>query len=479
MSLLVASLFAVALAQPTSFAAALACPSPQELPAATRAALEQAAAAEAAGEAVRAEELLRAALDGDERSVALHVALGRFLYVNGNGAEGLGLLWRATELGPKDVAAAGTLADALLAERDFYESEGDTANADANLLRAKEVLDRVRNEPAARDSDYRTRRVRVLLRVDGGGEEAYALAAGLLEEAPDDLERHALLNEAAAAGRAIDAALAWYDAHETEPWVAAWFRAGLLAARATANYNNFVDDEKARADYIAAEEQMQLAARANPEFFDAASERISFYRSWSGWILHRQERYEEAFDLFISAWGRNPANDNAITGVFWICGRWYELGNLDAAREGYRQACTLAPQRPEFWNNYALLCRDTGHYEESFKAYRRTLELTPDDPRIVNDCALILQYHLKRDLDLAERWYIRAEDLSRANLAVAENEGDVGRAAEQRAILGDALVNLARLYGDQGKIAESAEHWNELRAIDPTRDELPENQPER
>lgn len=479
MPLFVASILAVALAQGAGASPAAAAPAQEQLTEATRLALEQATTAEAAGDAARAEELLRAALDGDPRSVALHVALGRLLYVNGNGAEGLGLLWRSTELGPKDVAAAGTLADALLAERDFYESEGDTANADANLQRAKEVLDRVKGEPGAIAADYRTRRVRVLLRIDGGGEEAYALAAGLLDEAPDDLERHALLNEAAAAGRAIDAALAWYDAHELEPWVAAWFRAGLLAARATYNYNNFIDDQKARADYVAAEQQMELAARANPEFFDAASERISFYRSWSGWIFHRQERYEEAFDLFISAWGRNPANDNAITGVFWICGRWYELGKLEAAREGYRQLCTLAPQRAEFWNNYALLCRDTGEYEESFKAYRRTLELTPDDPRIVNDCALLLQYHLKRDLDLAERWYIRAEDLSRANLDAAVNEGDEGRAAEQRAILGDALVNLARLYGDQGKLAESAEHWNELRAVDSSRDELPENQPQK
>ncbi len=445
----------------------------------TRAAISHASEAELAGDPARAEELLRAALDQDERSVALHVALGRLLYAHDQGAEGLGLLWRATELGRRDVAAAVALADVLLEERDSFEAEGDSSNAEANLQRAKEVLDRVKAEPQAASAEYRTRRVRVLNRVEGGGAEAFELAAKLVEEAPADLERHALLADAATAGRAFDPALAWYAAAELEPWVAAWFSAGILAARATWNFNNYVDDGKAIADYVAAEQRMSMAARLNDELFDAASERISYYRSWSGWILHRQERYDEAFDRFISAWGRNPANENAIAGVFWICGRWYELGNLDQAREGYRQACVLAPQRPEFWNNYALICRDSGHYEESFRAYRRTLELTPDDPRIINDCALILQYHLKRDLDLAQRWYVQAEDLARANLAAAEADVDEARAAEQRAILGDALVNLARLFGDQGKLAESAEHWNELRAIDPTRDELPENQPQK
>jgi tetratricopeptide (TPR) repeat protein len=313
------------------------------------------------------------------------------------------------------------------------------------------------------------------MRIERGGEEAFARAFALAKADPTELERHALLVEAAAVGQGFDAALAWYDEGTQPPWQVEWFAAGCLAARATWNFNHYVDDDKAFADYAAAEQRMVLSAKLRPEFVEAASERVSYYRSWSGWIRHRQDRLDEAFDLFNHAWGRHPQNENAISGMFWVCGRWYDVGELEKAREGYRVLCSLVPERSEFWNNYGLICRDTGHYEESFRAYRKAMELLPDDPRIVNDCALILQYHLRRDLDQAELWLIRAEDLARANLAAAENDGDEARATEQRLILGDALVNLARLYGEQQKMAEAGEHWNELRAVDPTREELPEN----
>jgi len=437
--------------------------------------LAAAAEAQRAEDAAKAEELLRAALDRAPAHPDVHVALGRHLYVNGQGAEGLGLLWRAVELASRHVAAAQTLAEALLAEADYYVEQGDAGNADASVARADEQLARVEPEEGAQTPAFQALRVRVLMRIDGQGEAAFARAFALAKADPTDLERHALLVEAAGSGRGFDAALAWYDEGTQPAWQIEWFAAGCLAARATWNFNHYLDDERAFADYVAAEKRMELAGKLRPEYHDAAGERISFYRSWSGWIRHRQERLDEAFELFNAAWGRVPQNENAISGMFWVAGRWYELGELEKAREGYRVLCSLAPQRSEFWNNYGLICRDTGHYEESFRAYRKAMELLPDDPRIVNDCALILQYHLRRDLDLAELWLIRAEDLARANLAAAENDGDDARATEQRLILGDALVNLARLYGEQQKMAEAAEHWNELRALDPTRDELPEN----
>lgn len=448
---------------------------PAEDRARSNALLQAAQGAIEAGDATRAEELFRAARDAASGSADAHVALGRFLYANGSTGEGLGLLWRATELDKQHVAAASALAEALLVDADYFAEQGDSANSDASNGRAYDVLQKIADQQDAQEVSVLTLRVKVLLRLDGKGEEAFALAFQLLEAHPDDLGLHALLVDAAALGKGFDAALAWYETATLEPWVTEWFAAGHLAARATWNFNNYVDDERAMADYVAAERRMVAVARLRPDYFEAATERISFYRSWSGWIRHRQDRLDEAFDLFVTAWGRDPANENAISGMFWICGRWYELGEMEKAREGYRQLCAIASDRAEFWNNYALICRDTGLYEESYRAYRKALALLPDDPRIVNDCALILQYHLKRDLDLAERWYIRAEDLARANFAQAENDGDDARVAEQRAILGDALVNLARLYGDQGRMAESAEHWNELREVEATREELPEN----
>jgi Flp pilus assembly protein TadD len=229
-------------------------------------------------------------------------------------------------------------------------------------------------------------------------------------------------------------------------------------------------------DYLDADKLVLESARLNPEIFDAASERASFYRSWAGWVRYtRQQRTEEAWDLFVSACGRDPTNNNAVEGLSWVGARLYEAGDLDQARELYRQACMVAPERADFWNNYGLICRDTGHFEESFRAYRRSMALAPDDPRIINDTALILLYHLHRDLDQAEKWFIRGEDLSRARLEQAKADGDDGAIAEQRGVVGDCLCNLARLYSEQGRMQEAAENWNELRDVDATRPELPEN----
>lgn len=425
-------------------------------------------------DAAEQEAKLRAALDAEPRSVAANVALGRFLCVQGQTAEGLALLWRATEIDPKDVPAVAALAQSLLEEADWNESSGDSAESNTNVQRARDAIERVKGMAGTEEPSFRALRVRVLIRA-GFGEEAFPAALELVKAHPEDLDLHALLVDAANAGAGFDAALAWYDEAKLEPWVVSWFGAAQLAARATWNFNHFVDNDKAMADYAAAADRMATAARLRPDWFAAANERISYYRSWSGWIRHREERYDEAFDLFMSAWGREPSNENAISGLFWVCGRWYETGAMEKAREGYRQLCVVAPERAEFWNNYALICRDTGQYEESFRAYTKAVGLSPDDPRLINDRALILQYHLHRDLDLAEQWLVQAEDLSRAKLAQAESDGDEAAADEQRAILGDALVNLARLFADEGRAVESAEHWNELREVAPARPELPEN----
>ncbi len=437
--------------------------------------LQQAAAAEETGNSDEAVQLLRAALDLAPKSSKVTAALGRVLYQSGESSEGMALLWHAIELGPKEIEPLVALVDALLAERDYFDEQGDSGNADASLTRARDVLGKVKGEPGATAIDFRLRRVRVLRCFDDGMKEAFEIASGLVAEQPDNLELHAAFTDTAAIVKEFDRALAWYEKAELPPWVTAWYSATLLASRASWNFNQYVDDEQAVKDYAAAEQRIVESARLNDQYFDAASERASFYRSWAGWVRFRQERIDEAWDLFMSAWGRNPQNDNAIRGLYWVCGRHYDQGNLDQAREAYRQLCNAAPDRAEFWNNYALICRDTGQFEESFRGYRRAMDLAPGDARVINDCALILQYHLHRDLDLAERWYIHAEDLSRASRAQAIDQGDEGAIAEHRSVLGDVLVNLARLYADQGKVAESAEHWNELRAVDATRNELPEN----
>lgn len=84
------------------------------------------------------------------------------------------------------------------------------------------------------------------------------------------------------------------------------------------------------------------------------------------------------------------------------------VDRLDAAREVFRLVATAQNNSSDDWNNYAFFCRETARYEESYGAYSRALELAPDDPGVLNDTALILQYHLNRDLEYAVELYERA-----------------------------------------------------------------------
>jgi tetratricopeptide (TPR) repeat protein len=437
--------------------------------------VKQAAAAEEAGNHEEAESLLRAALEADVKSVEANARLGKFLYDQGNATEGLALLWRAIGMAPKDAATACQLIDCLFAEEAAFDEANDTMNASSQVARAAKVLADFAAAGGIADREIRIRQIRVAARTPDKEAEGYALAKQLVEAEPADQTLHVLFVEAATAAKVYDEALDFYEKTPVEPWLRAWFEAQVHVARAHMYFNRYTDDEKVAQDYQAAEEQVLLAAKLHPEVFDAASERASFYRSWRGWTRLRQERIDEAWDLFASAWGRDPKNDNAIGGLAYVGQRLYESGDLEKGRELYRQACVIAPTRADFWNNYGLICRDSGHYEESFRAYLRALELAPDDPRTINDTYLILLYHLNRDLDLAEHQFIRAEDLARAKLAVAQQGDDEGATADAKLVLGDVLVNLARLYSQQGRMQEAGEHWNEVRAVDPTRHELPEN----
>jgi tetratricopeptide (TPR) repeat protein len=450
-----------------------------ETASAVHALVEKAAGEVDAGNLDDAEALLRQALEKDVKSVEANVALGRFLHDDarqaGTGSEGLALLWRAVGLDAKDEGAACALIDALLVEHAAYSESGDAMNADAQVARARKVLADHAAAGGQPSKEIRVRQARVGARSEGGEAAALALARQLVTDEPQDEVLHVLFVETAGAAKAFDEALGFYEKAAVEPWLAAWFEAELHVARAHMLFQRYTDDEKAAQDYLDAERLVLQSARLHPEVFEAASERASFYRSWRGWTRLRQERLDEAWDLFVAAWGRDPKNDNAIGGIAFLGQRLYEMGELDRARELYRQACEIAPTRGDFWNNYGLICRDTGHYEESYRAYLRAVELAPDDPRAVNDCYLLLLYHLHRDLDLAEREFIRAEDLARAKFDAANQGGDEPPIADARGVLGDVLVNLARLYSEQGRMQEAGEHWNELRAVDPGRHELPEN----
>ncbi len=118
-------------------------------------------------------------------------------------------------------------------------------------------------------------------------------------------------------------------------------------------------------------------------------------------------------------------------------------GDLRGAKPIFDSLSQADPDDAGFWNNYGLLCRDTGDYQVSLSAYRRSLALDNTDPRVTNDTAVILHYYLKENDEEARALYQRALDL--ANAALEEGDLDQERLAFLNEVVRDARSNLARL----------------------------------
>lgn len=124
-------------------------------------------------------------------------------------------------------------------------------------------------------------------------------------------------------------------------------------------------------------------------------------------------------------------------------------GTYDEAREVHAALTAATRESSAVWNNYALLCRDTGVYDESYRAYTVALEINGPDARLLNDTALVLHYHLMGDdpelTATARRLYGEAIQLAETGL-LAEDLTE-GTRAELELALTDARNNLRLLDG--------------------------------
>lgn len=115
------------------------------------------------------------------------------------------------------------------------------------------------------------------------------------------------------------------------------------------------------------------------------------------------------------------------------------------------------------YNNAALAARDLGVqranagdaagarelWERSYAHYERAVALTPDDPRIVNDCGLMLVYHLDRDLERARALFDRAIELGRQQLEALPADADPRERERLEEAVGDAYQNIAVMLREQ------------------------------
>jgi len=129
---------------------------------------------------------------------------------------------------------------------------------------------------------------------------------------------------------------------------------------------------------------------------------------------------------------------------------------------------------PDRWgflyNNAALAARDLGVmvqkngddkaamelWERSYRYYEKAVELSPTDARIVNDCGLMLIYHLNRDFDRARMMFDKAIEIGSEQLAeMTEDTGERERQLLEEAV-GDAWQNIAVMMREHqnGKFQE-------------------------
>jgi tetratricopeptide (TPR) repeat protein len=130
--------------------------------------------------------------------------------------------------------------------------------------------------------------------------------------------------------------------------------------------------------------------------------------------------------------------------VQFLADRAYQKGRIEHSRD-LNHVLAYLLDSADAWNNRALLCRDTGRYQDALDAYRRALEKEPDSPQLLNDCAVILQHHVPTPERLLEArgMYDRAIAIADKELAKPSLPPELRQRIEKAR--DDARKNLAEL----------------------------------
>lgn len=263
----------------------------------------------------------------------------------------------------------------------------------------------------------------------------------------------------------------WTEALARDPERGApltWLRENIDAARRTDMYAKAIErfdalgtqpaDGKARLLWLLGvldfgEKRYEECRKRMQACYDLRNDWLNalFYHGLASWKLDDQDMGLLAFGLFAQKDAVQLAKSirdslaNADVNkelVKYYADLAFKRGNAPMSRD-LNHTVALLEDDAARWNNYAFLCRETAQYEESWRAYQKALGHAPEDPQLLNDAAVILQYHLLRDLDEAASMYADAIKFADAELAKKSVTPEDRKRFEQAKT--DAGNNLAAL----------------------------------
>jgi len=443
-----------------------------------------------------------AALRGERGSLLLQEAAGGYeraarLLPDASGPR-LGLARVALDEGSPD-RALESARDATRLARD-----GDD-RYEGNLLQARALTDLLAEEEAGsapRDSRAAEARraAEECIALDPSREEAYVALADVesaagrggaaeatirraLRRFPDSTALHGRLHLLLTGDGRPGDLLAAYDgvaAEAPENGTVAWYRA---EARIAAAHAARIEAEWPRAEelYDVAREEFERSASLRPDFRASADRRSFDALLGSAWCRHGAGELRGAADLFVEAirlrpdlvhepgaFGRTPKE-----GADSIAVRLMETNDLEGGESFLARLTETAPDVVEWWSNLGYFRWELGRwregedraeearatYEAALAAYERARAIAPDDPGALNDCVLILYFHLRRDDERVERYLRRA--IESGERMIAEGAMDEERRKYVEEATGNAHQNLGALLFEKRKDYAGAKHFLE------------------
>lgn len=202
-------------------------------------------------------------------------------------------------------------------------------------------------------------------------------------------------------------------------------------------------------DFAAAQRCFLAALAGNPDATNSL-----YYLALCAYRLGDHDAAERHAAAF--AGGGAPAFADVIRGlggerrgevgaiVKFLADRAYANGRVDASRD-LNHVIACLEDSADAWNNHAFLCRETGRFDDALSSYLHAQEKEPDSPQLLNDTAVVLQYHLAGPEHLQKARALYGRAIALADRLLADSQLPAPLRERTTKAKADALANLAAM----------------------------------